>query len=87
MIKPNIALWITSEPSPESLQIVYSLLAGSYLLYISIKRTWTWNQAKIWGVRQGSSQKSRGAWTTQAPLEPPLGPVDPGHADIRRVKL
>jgi len=42
-IKPSIGLWISSEPSPETLQIVKIFAAESYLLYMSIKRTWTWN--------------------------------------------
>jgi len=37
-IKPNIGLWISSEPSHKSFKI---LLAESYLLYVSVKLTWT----------------------------------------------
>jgi len=32
------------------------LLAESYSLYMSIKRTWTWNSAQNWEVKQGGSQ-------------------------------
>jgi len=42
-IKPNIGLWISSGLSPESLQTFKILLAESYFLYMSMKRTWTWN--------------------------------------------
>jgi len=45
------------------------LLTESYLLYMSIKRTWTWIKHKTGVAKQGASQKSGGAWPTQAPPE------------------
>jgi len=71
MINPmnsNIGLWISSESSPENLQTVYILLANSYLLYMSIKRTWTWNEAHNWGAKLEASQKSGRAMAHPAPL-------------------
>jgi len=69
-IKPNIGLWISSEPLPESLQMVKIFLAESYLLYISSKRTWTWNKAKNWRVQAGVQPK---IWDGHGPpLEPPV---------------
>jgi len=51
-IKHSTGLWISSEPSPES------LLVKSYWLYMWIKQTWMWNSAQNWGAKQGVSQKS-----------------------------
>jgi len=54
--------------------MVTILLAESYLLYMSMKRTWTWNEAKNWGwSKQGASQKSGRAMVHPGPpLEPPV---------------
>jgi len=49
---PNIVRTVTRK-SYKSFKI---FLAESYLLYMSIKRTWTWNQAKNWGVSQKSGR-------------------------------
>jgi len=42
-IKSNIGLRISSEPSPEVLKSFKILLAESYLVYMSMKRTCTWH--------------------------------------------
>jgi len=39
-IEPNIRSWILSEPPPEVFKSFEIFLPESYLLYMSIKRTW-----------------------------------------------
>jgi len=42
-------------------------LAESFLLYMSIKRTWMWNKAKNLAAKQGASQKPRRSHETPRP--------------------
>ena len=66
-IKPNI--WACEHCRNRRQKVFKSfkiLPVESYLLYMSIKRTWTLNSAQNWGAKQGASQKSGGLWPTQA---------------------
>jgi len=66
-IKPNIGLWISSEPSPESLQIVWHIAGWkSTTVYVNQTHLNVKLSAKLRG-KQRASQKSGGAWSTQAP--------------------
>jgi len=42
-IKPNLGLWIPSNRRKKAFKAFKILLAESYVLYMSMKRTWTWN--------------------------------------------
>jgi len=59
-VKPNIGLWISSEPSPESPQIV-SNFAGWKLFAVYVNQT---NLDMKFSTKLGGSQKSGGLWPT-----------------------
>jgi len=81
-IKPNIGLWLSWEPSQESLKSLIILLAESYLLYMSIKRIWTWNVAQNWGPSRGPAKNLGGPWPTQAPLRTAIGNTKTKHNQL-----
>jgi len=72
-IKPNIGLWISSEPSPETLQNrlkfcwlkVICCICQSNNLEREIKQ-------KTGGESRGLAKNLRGSWPTHPLLEPPL---------------
>jgi len=71
-IKPNIGLWISSEPSPVSLQI--DNFAGSKLSAVCVNQT-NLNvklSTKLGGHARGQT-KIWGQGPPRPPLEPPLG--------------
>jgi len=69
--KPNNGLWISSEPSPESLQIVFKPSVYVNQTNFSVKL-----KTKL-GGKQRASQKSEGdSGPPRPPLEPPLRVVN-----------
>jgi len=68
-IKSNIGLWISSEPSPECLQIV-SNFAGWKLSAVYVNQTnLNVKLSTKLGGKQGGNQKSGGPWSGD--LRPP----------------
>ena len=71
-IKPNKGLWISPGRCQKVFKSFKILLAESYLLYLSIKRTWTWNSAQNWGAMAHPGP----------PFEPPLGNTRTKHNQL-----
>jgi len=75
-IKPNISLWIPSEPSPESvtnrLKFSWRRVTCCCSLYVN-QTNLNVKLSKNCGAKQGASKKSgRGHGLPGPPLEPPL---------------
>jgi len=71
-IKPNIGFSMSSEPSPESLQIVQNFAGWNlFSVYVSQMNLNVKLSTKLEGTK-GPAENLGQSWLTQAPLEPPL---------------
>jgi len=69
LIKPNVGLWISSEPWPATLQIVQNFagwkLSAVYVNQTNLKVKWS---KKLGGTSRGAAKNLGRPWPTQAPF-------------------